>query len=101
MGSGLCRRENDRSQLRGSGGFSPRFPYIPPAKCFTVQPQTNILRGQSHCDKLKTKSHRIASKLFDIERAAVRVRTRETEIQILRSNTNTFHWFALEKESSP
>jgi hypothetical protein len=57
MGSGLCSRENDRSQLQGSGGFSPRFPNIPPAKCFTVQPQTSILRGQSHCDKLKTKSH--------------------------------------------
>src|ERR1700691_5122220 len=30
-GSGSCSRENDRLQLRGSGGFSPRFPNIPPA----------------------------------------------------------------------
>jgi hypothetical protein len=32
MGSGLCSRENDRLQLRGSGGFSPRFPNIPPSE---------------------------------------------------------------------
>jgi hypothetical protein len=85
-GSGLCSRENDRLQLRGSGGFSPRFPNIPPANCLTlVQPRTNIFPGQSHSDALKT---HVEAQLCKTHKTAVRVL--QTETRILQPEINIF-----------
>jgi hypothetical protein len=89
LGSGLCSREIDRLQLRGSGGFSPRFPNIPPANCFTlVQPLTNIFHGLSHRCALKN-SPRIAT-LHDLNERRCVTEKAETEIQILWSDMNLF-----------
>ena len=99
-GSGSCSRENDRLQLRGSGGFSPRFPNIPPANCFTlVQPWTNIVHGLSHFDALKN-SHRIAT-LRDLKSAGACPKNRNRNTNPAIGHKHLFRWCALEKESSP
>ncbi len=43
-GSGFVQSKNGRLQLQGSGGFSPHFPNISPANCFShINSNSNCL----------------------------------------------------------